>query len=103
MQQVTKAPTKKQFLKQKTQTLAGLIHQALTGTVVPLKEALKGFPRVTQYKSADTGEIRVGLSLRGINRLVKRHPEITTEQVMEVFNVTPLVDPLVDPLITQGT
>lgn len=83
--------TKKQFIKRKSLTLAALIHQALTGTVVPLKEALAGFPAVSHYKSAETGEIRVGLSLRGIRRLVKRYPEITTEQVMEYFNVSPVV------------
>lgn len=81
--------TKKQFVKRKTLTIAVLIHQALTGTTVSVKEALKGFPKCTNYKSAESGEVRVGLSLRGINRLVKKHPEITVEQVMEVFNITP--------------
>lgn len=82
--------TKKQFLKRKTLFIAGEIHKALTG-VTPGPNDLDKFPKVTHYRSSDSGEIRVGLSLRGIRLLIKKHPLITPEQVMEVFNVTPLV------------
>ena len=89
MNQQTKQLTKKQFYKRKTQVIAGAIIQALTGDT-PTKESLSNFPRVTHYKAQETGEIRVGLSLRGIRKLVKKYPLITTEQVMEYFNVSPM-------------
>ena len=51
------------------------------------KAVLEGYPRVTYFKDPRTGASRIGLSIRGIRKLVKRFPLITTEQVKEVFGV----------------
>ena len=91
----TKQITKKQFLKRKTEFIALEIHRALTGKT-PDPSAIDNFPKVSHYKSAESGEVRVGLSIRGIRLLIKRYPQITPEQVMEVFHVVPL-----DTQVTQ--
>ena len=82
--------TKKQTLKRKTITVAGLIHLALTGKPIGIKEVLKNFPETSYYKSGTSGEQRVGLSLKGIRKLIKKYPAITPEQIMEYFNITPI-------------
>jgi len=86
--------TKKQFLKRKTLVIANEIHASLLPLDNPpsLKDTQESFPKVSHYKDQSTGMVRVGLSLRGIRRLVKRWPLITTEAVRVWFNMdTPAV------------
>ena len=80
--------TKKQFLSRKTKFLAHQINLGLLpeGSQVTLADTLRNFPAVTYYKNTE-GVIRVGLSLKGIRKLVKRFPGITVEQVKQVFNI----------------
>jgi hypothetical protein len=84
--------TKKQFRKAKTLFIANQLHAGmLSEDQAPTMEDTKAsFPKVSHYKSADTGEVRVGLSLRGIRKLVKIYPLITPEAVRFYFNMDPL-------------
>lgn len=83
--------TKKQFIKRKTLWIAGeLLKQIVPeGAADNLsnKEVEDQFPKVNYFKGADTGEIRAGLSLKGIRKLVKKSPEITVEQVRMAFGM----------------
>ncbi len=83
--------TKKQFIKRKTLWIAGellksIVPEAAADNLSP-KEIEKQFPKSNYFRGSDTGEIRAGLSLRGINRLVKKHPMITVDQVKSVFGM----------------
>lgn len=82
--------TRKQFIKRKTHILALLIHSALLPEEyrkdLTMAIVLDKFPKVSYYKQQRTGEIRVGLSLRGIKKLIKKYPLITDKEVMEYFN-----------------
>ena len=81
--------TKKQFLKRRTHMIAYEIHCWLSEPPYSnRKEVIASYPKVSYYKDSKTGEVRVGLSLRGIRKLVKKWPFITTEQVRKVFNVS---------------
>lgn len=86
-----KSITKKQFLKRKTLALAHGIHRKLLteedAASLTLEDTKKSFPKVSHYRHNVTGEIRVGMSMRGIHRLVKKYPLITLEQVAEVYNI----------------
>jgi len=81
--------TKKQFLKAKTLYIAHQLHcDMLSEDQRPTMEDTKAaFPEGSHYKHQDTGEVRVGLSLRGIRKLVKRYPLITPEAVKFYFNM----------------
>ena len=85
--------TKKQFLKRKTIHVACEINKALlpADTEITVEQVLSKFPERSYYKDSSSGEIRVGLSLKGIRKLIKKYPLITTEQIMGIFNVKPLV------------
>ena len=81
--------TKKQFLKRRTEMIAHEIHDSLVEEPEPdRKKVLASYPKVTYYKNPRTGSMHLGLSLRGIRKLVKRFPLITTDQVKEVFGVS---------------
>ena len=84
--------TKKQFLKAKTNFIAHELHcSMLSEEDRPTMEDTKAaFPEGSHYKHQDTGEVRVGLSLRGIRKLVKKYPLITTEAVRVYFNMDPV-------------
>lgn len=83
--------TKKQFIKRKTLWIAGELLKLIVpdGQAENLsnKEVEQQFPKVNYFRSNDTGEIRCGLSLRGINRLVKKYPEISVREVQTVFGI----------------
>lgn len=84
--------THKQFLKRKTLVIANEIHASLLPEDTPpsLADTKASFPKVSHYKEQETGVIRVGLSLRGIRKLVKKYPLITTEAVRLWFNMDPV-------------
>lgn len=86
--------TKKQFRKRKTLYLAHEIHKALlepdVAKKLTMKETSNTFPKVSHYKANDTGVVKVGLSLRGIRKLVKKYPLITVEQTREYFGLDPI-------------
>ena len=85
----SKHMTQKQFIKAKTHMVAYMIHRELLPANVQdeltMETVLEVFPKVSYYKNQQ-GEIRVGLSLRGIKKLIKRWPYITPNQVMTYFN-----------------
>lgn len=83
--------TKKQFIKHKTDYLMFQLTESLLGP-----EGAKGltmdhvrgqFPKRSYYKEASSGVIRVGLSFRGVNRLVKKYPLIDVDSVKKYFNL----------------
>ena len=83
--------TEKQFIKRKT---LYILHEILKNLVEPeqresitINGVYKQFPKVSHLKDADTGEIRVGLSFKGVRKLVKKNPHITPEDVMKRFNI----------------
>lgn len=83
--------TKKQFTKRKTLWIAGELLKAIVpdgqAGGLTLKEIEQQFPKSNYFRGSDTGEIRAGLSLRGINRLVKKYPTITVDEVKSVFGM----------------
>ena len=93
---------KKQALNLKTLYIANDIHCSLLPPDTPptLDETRESFPEVSHYKSQETGEVRVGLSMKGIRNLVKRYPMISTEAVRVWFNMDP-VEPM-DTLVPSG-
>jgi len=84
--------TKKQFLNRQT---TNILLEILKGLVSP-EEALsitkkgvyKQFPKSSHYKDNDTGVIKVGLSFRGVKKLLKKDPYITVENVKLYFGIT---------------
>jgi len=83
--------TRKQFIKRRTIMLAmdlqaDLLEADQAAQLTP-KKTLESFPKVSYYKDSRTGEIRVGLSLRGIKLLVKKYPLISKENVQEYYNL----------------
>jgi len=83
--------TRKQFLKRKTLVLAYMINKSIIseeeGEKLTMQVVIDTFPKVNYYKDNRTGEIRVGLSLRGIRKLVKKYPLITADQVKEYYGM----------------
>ena len=45
------------------------------------------FPNSTHYKDQSTGEIRVGLSIKGVTKLVKKYPDVTLEGAKAYFGI----------------
>lgn len=83
--------TKKQFMKRKT---LYILHQILCERVEPdvaekltVNDVYRQFPKASYFKSQDNGEIRVGLSYKGVRKLVKKNPYVTVEEVKKVFNL----------------
>lgn len=81
--------TKKQFLKRKTLFLANQLHASLLPEDTPpsMEDTVASFPRVSHYKDNNTGEVRVGLSIRGIRKLVKKWPLIDVAGVRMWFSM----------------
>ena len=83
--------TEKQFLKRQT---TNILQEILKGLVSPeeaLKVTKKGvynqFPKSSHYKDNDTGVIKVGLSFRGVRKLLKKNPYITVGDVKLYFGI----------------
>lgn len=83
--------TKKQFIKKQT---FAILKQILID-ILPDNEKAKvtngavwqQFPKASYFKNADSGVIRVGLSFKGVRKLVKKNPYITVDSVKQYFNV----------------
>ena len=88
--------TRKQFLTRYTEYLMfELLKSMLTpeqAEGLSMKDAYKQFPRVSYFKHQQTGEIRVGLSFRGVRKLIKKHGMITVEDIRAYFNLGPAPD-----------
>ena len=83
--------TRKQFLKRYTEYLMfELLKSMLTpeqAEGLSMKDAHRQFPKVSYFKNNQTGEIRVGLSFRGVRKLIKKYGAITVEDVRAYFNL----------------
>lgn len=78
---------KKQLLNHRVNTLVVGILQTLTDEEVTLEQARRTFPKTTSYKDHDTGVIRVGLSWKGIRKLVKKHPYVDVASAKVYFGM----------------
>ena len=83
--------TKKQFIKRRVNWI---LYEILKGLVdekdhdqISLRGVYNQFPKVSYYKEEESGVIRVGLSFRGVKKLVKKYPMITPAAVKLYFNV----------------
>ena len=83
--------TKKQWIKR--QTFA--ILQQILMDILPEEEqpkvtrggVQKQFPKASYFNDADTGMIKVGLSFKGVRKLVKANPYITVNEVKQYFSI----------------
>lgn len=86
----TKPLTRKQFLKRKTEYLMYELCKSLLtaeqAEALTLEQVYQQFPRVSYFKNQE-GEIRVGLSFRGVRRLLKKYPRLTVDDVRLYFNL----------------
>ena len=83
--------TKKQWVKRQTfaimkQILMDLLPEEEQSQVTD-NGVYKQFPKASYYKSPDTGVIRVGLSFKGVKKLVKKNPYILVNDVKLYFGV----------------
>tara|TARA_R110000851_G_scaffold49287_1_gene118652 strand:+ start:163 stop:429 length:267 start_codon:yes stop_codon:yes gene_type:complete len=83
--------TKKQFLKRQTlailtQILMDLLPEDEQSKVTE-QGVRKQFPKASYFKDADTQMIKVGLSFKGVRKLVKRNPYIQVSDVKAYFNI----------------
>lgn len=83
--------TRKQFIKRQTfailkQILMDLLPKEEQSKVTS-KGVYKQFPKTSYFKSPETGVIKVGLSFKGVRKLVKQNPYITVDVVKQYFNV----------------
>ena len=83
--------TKKQFIKRQT---FAIMKQILMDLLPPEEQSqvtdngvYKQFPKASYYKSPDSGVIRVGLSFKGVKKLVKKNPYIQVDDVKAYFNL----------------
>jgi len=83
--------SKKQFVKR---TTLHILHEILKSLVNPdeaenitTQDVYKQFPKASYLKDNNTGEIRVGLSFKGVRKLVKLNPHITSAEVKAVYNI----------------
>ncbi len=83
--------TRKQFIKRYTEYLMfGLTESLLTpeqAKDLTMDNVRAQFPKVSHYKDAKTGVIRVGLSFRGVRKLVKKYGKISVQDVRTYFNL----------------
>lgn len=88
---MNKRLTRKQFLKRKTEYLMYELTASLldkeTAKNLTMEQVYKQFPRVSYFKHSDSGVIRVGLSFRGVRKLVKQFPNLTVDDVKTYFNL----------------
>ena len=83
--------TRKQFNKRQTlaimkQILMDLLPEEEQNLVTD-KGVYKQFPKVSYYKSPESGVIKVGLSFKGVGKLVKANPYITVASVKQYFGI----------------
>ena len=80
--------TKKQFLKRKTEWLMFELCKSLlekeAAEGLTMEHVYQQFPRVSHFKN-EQGEIRVGLSFRGVRRLLKKYPDVNLADVKRYF------------------
>ena len=83
--------TEKQFIKRQTfailqQILMDLLEPEEAAKVTK-KGVQKQFPKASYFKDHDTGEIKVGVSFKGVRKLVKKNPYISVADVKAYFNI----------------
>ena len=83
--------TKKQFIKRQTfailqQILMDLLPEEEQANVTA-KGVQKQFPKASYFKDHSTGQVKVGLSFKGVRKLVKRNPFILVGDVKRYFNI----------------
>ena len=82
--------TKKQFLSRKTDFLMYELCKTLLDAEhhagLTMDTVRKQFPKRSYFKN-EQGEIRVGLSFRGVRRLLKKYPMANVQDVKVYFNL----------------
>jgi len=83
--------TEKQYIKRQT---FAILQQILMDLLEPEEQAKvtkkgvqKQFPKASYFKDQSTGMIKVGLSFKGVRKLVKKNPHITVDSVKQYFNI----------------
>ncbi len=83
--------SQKQFVKRQTEMLLLALLKDLVSKEeaegLTLGDMKNQFPKVSSYKDQDTGCIRVGLSYRGVKKLVKKNPHVTLETIKKEFKL----------------
>lgn len=84
--------TRKQFLKRKTWHMLFLLTQdQLTeeeASKLTMTQVYAQWPKATYYRQYNgTGEQRLGLSYKGVRKLIKKYPEIDLAGIKAYFNV----------------
>lgn len=83
--------TKKQFLKRKTLLVAHELHKRIlpedAAADLTVEDTARSFPKETYFRHNETGEIRIGMSLKGIRKFIKRYPLVTVDQLAEIYGV----------------
>jgi len=83
--------TKKQYIKRYTESLMYQLCASLLSEEdaknLTMKNVYNQFPKTSYFKDARTGMIKVGLSFRGVRKLVKRYPTIKLSDVKRYFNL----------------
>ena len=82
---------KKQAMNTRVNELMMGITQSLLepemAMALTMSDVFDQFPDRSHFKHQESGEIRVGLSFRGVRRLLKKHPNLTVAEVKQVFGL----------------